>query len=427
MEIKAPYGKGEKTLRIPPDVRVDRLAPGKTSPLEDLQAAFSAACRRPTGTPPLDEILKTGGNVVVLVSDLTRGGGSEEVLPMYIEYLKNLGISTASIKVLIARGTHRKLTKTEKQFFKEGALKGITVEEHDCDDPGNLSALMLTEHGTPVRVNLALKDAGLITILSPISYHYFAGYGGGRKLILPGCADRQAILANHRLSLVDSVPVTLHPCCRPGLLEGNPVHEDMCEAVEALPRSFGINFFASDGGGIAFINAGNPLQAHLEACEAYDKIHRVDIETRYDVMILSAGGFPSDINFLQSHKAIRHSAAALNDGASVLFLVECEEGIGSTSLEAALALDKKRFLKTAYKKYDLNNQTAVSLHELTERFEIRMMSGMNVDQLLSWGIKPCVNAEAFIAGALEKHGTDRIAVNLVGSGLLPQYLSGGDR
>jgi nickel-dependent lactate racemase len=144
-------------------------------------------------------------------------------------------------------------------------------------------------------------------------------------------------------------------------------------------------------------------------------------------MIVSAGGFPYDINLLQSHKAIRHSAPALNDGASVLLFFECEEGIGSPSLEAALALDKKSFLKNAYRNYDLNNQTAVSLHELTERFEIGMVSGMNVDQLLSWGIKPCVNPETFIAEALDKHGTDRIAVNLSGGGILPQFRTGGDR
>ncbi|MEJ2720551.1 MAG: nickel-dependent lactate racemase [bacterium] len=419
MEIKIPYGKDTKTVRIPPGVQVDFLAPEKKAAIADLQAALSAACRKPLGTPPLDEMLKAGGNVVVLVSDLTRGGGTELVLPLFIEYLRNVGISPASIKIVIARGTHRKLTKAEKQFFKKGPLTGVTVEEHDCDDPSNLSALMLTQRGTPVRVNVALKDAGTIAVVSPVSYHYFAGFGGGRKLVLPGCADRPAILANHRLSLVDSTPVTLHPGCRPGQLEGNPVHEDMCEAVEALGRTFCVNFFASDEG-VAFINAGHVLQSHLAACEAYDKVHRVPIESPCDVMILSAGGFPYDINLLQSHKAIRNSAPALNDNASVLFLVECAEGIGSASLEAALALDKKKFLKSAYAKYDLNNQTAVSLHELTERFEIGMMSEMNVDQLLSWGIKPCVNAEAFIAEALEEHGADRIIVNLVGSGVLPQ-------
>jgi nickel-dependent lactate racemase len=427
MEIKAPYGKGDKALRLPPGVRADTLAPLDTKPLDDVQAAFAAACRRPVGTPSLDEMVKSGGNVVVLVSDLTRSQGTETILPMYIEYLKQIGIASASIKILIARGTHRKLTKTEKQLFKTGPLAGISVEEHDCDDPANLSALLLTQQGTPVRVNLALKDAGLITILAPVSFHYFAGFGGGRKLILPGCADRPAILANHRLSLVDSKPVTLHPHCRPGMVDGNPVHRDMCEALEALPRVFCMNFFASDSGGVAFVNAGDPLKSHALACEAYSKIHSVSLENRYDVMILSAGGYPHDINFLQSHKAVRHSAGALNDGASVLLFVECEEGIGSPSLETALALDKKSFLKNAYKNYDLNNQTAVSLHELTERFEIAMVSGMNVDQLLSWGIKPCVNPEAFIAEALEKHGTDRIAVNFVGSGISPQVQTGGDR
>ncbi|UCH82858.1 MAG: DUF2088 domain-containing protein, partial [Candidatus Latescibacterota bacterium] len=258
MEIKAPYGKGKKALRVPQDARVEILEPKETQRFDDVAAAFAAACRRPSGSPPLDELVKGGGDVVILVSDLTRSQGTETILPIYIEYLKNLGVSKEAIKVVIARGTHRKLTKTEKQLFKTGPLAGVNAEEHDCDDPANLSALMLTKRGTPVRVNLALKDAGLISIISPVSFHYFAGFGGGRKLILPGCADRQAIIANHRLSLVDSNPVTLHPQCRPGVLDGNPVHEDMCETLEALPQMFAINFFAGDDGGVAFINAGDP-------------------------------------------------------------------------------------------------------------------------------------------------------------------------
>ncbi|UCG52410.1 MAG: nickel-dependent lactate racemase [Candidatus Latescibacterota bacterium] len=427
MEIKTPYGKGEKVLRIPPEVSVEFLKPHETTPMADLQAVFAQACRKPIGVPPLDELVGGGGNVVILVSDLTRSKGAEAVLPLCIEYLRELGVPPVSIQVIVARGTHRKLTKSEKAFFKKGAVAGIAVEEHDCDDPAKLSALLLTQRGTPVRVNIGLKDAGLIIILAPVSFHYFAGFGGGRKLVLPGCADRHAILANHRMSLMETKPVALHPQCRPGVLDGNPVHEDMCEAVEALQHVFGINFFTDESGRLSFLNAGDPIRSHLEACEAYEGVYRCTLERRHDVLVLSTGGYPYDINFLQSHKALRNSAGALNEGGTVLFYAECVEGIGSASLEAALSLKKKDFLKSAYEKYDLNNQTAVSLHELTEKYEIGMVSTMNVDLLLSWGIKPCVNAETFLAEALEKHNADRVGVNLNGYTLLPQLQSGGDR
>jgi nickel-dependent lactate racemase len=424
MELKLPYGKGERILRISQGVRADFLRSGGKSPLEDLREAFAGACRNPIGGASLDEMAAVG-NVVILVSDLTRSRGAEVILPLCIAYLDKLGVHPPSIKILVARGTHRKLTKTEKAFFRKGPLAGMALEEHDCDDPGRLSALLLTRRGTPVRVNIALKDAGLVIVLGPISFHYFAGFGGGRKLILPGCADRQAILANHRLSLVPGRPVKLHPSCRPGVLEGNPVHEDMCETASALKGVFAVNFFADRTGDIVFLNAGDLVKSHLEACEAYRAAHVCAVADPYEVVVLSAGGHPYDINFLQSHKPLRHAAAAVKKGGTVLYFAECEEGIGSPRLEAALKRKKEEFLKTAYKQYDLNNQTVVSLYDLGKNYEIGVVSSLEGGVLSSCGMKPCPNAETFLAEALERHGTDRIAVIEEGHNLLAHIESGG--
>jgi nickel-dependent lactate racemase len=425
MVIKLSYGKGEKNLRIPEGIRVDLLRTREIPPLEDLPDAFIEACATPVGGPSLDEAARSAANVVVLVSDLTRSRGAEVVLPLCIAHLERLGFEPPSIKILVARGTHRKLTKTEKAFFRKGPLAGILLEEHDCDDSEKLSALLLTRRGTPVRVNIALKDAGLVIVLAPVSFHYFAGFGGGRKLILPGCADRHAILANHRLSLVDGKRVKLHPSCRPGVLEGNPVHEDMCETVAALKPVFAVNFFADREGNIVFLNAGDLVKSHEEACKAYRDVHVCPVTKAYDIVILSAGGYPYDINFLQSHKPLRHAAPAVRKGGTVIYYAECVEGVGSLSLEAALKTKKEEVLKLAYKKYDLNNQTAVSLYDLADRYQIGMVSTMNADGLVACGMKPCLDAESFLAEALERHGTDRLAVIEEGHGLLPEIVKGG--
>ena len=134
------------------------------------------------------------------------------MLPLLTGYLESRGIARSRLRILVARGTHRKLTKDEKRYFKQDKMQGIQVEEHDCDDASSMSALVLTQRGTPVRVNRLLRDAGLVILVSPVSFHYFAGFGGGRKLVLPGSSDRTAILANHRLSLLDSNPVRMHSC-----------------------------------------------------------------------------------------------------------------------------------------------------------------------------------------------------------------------
>jgi nickel-dependent lactate racemase len=419
MEITIPYGAEEASLRLPPDIDADFLGPAETTAIADIEGTLLAALNKPLGLPSLADSLSPDSSVVILISDITRAKGSEKLLPLLIGYLVDAGVNRGAITILVARGTHRKLTKEEKDFLRTALPTGVSVREHDCDDSSNLSALLLTQRGTPVRTNVALKDVDVTILLSPVSFHYFAGFGGARKLVLPGCTDRASIVANHRLSLVDGDPVKLHDKCRAGNLEGNPIHEDMCETLEALDGVFGINFFGDTSGEVVFINAGDPIRAHSEACEAYRRVYACPVDEPYDVLVLSAGGFPYDINLLQSHKAMRNAAGAVRDGGTILYFAKCEEGIGSVALDAALKMKKKDFLKVAWKEYALNNTTAVSLHDLVGRFEIGMVSAMNVDVLLSCGIKSCVNTAAFLAQALDKHSTNRLAVVTHGTVTLP--------
>jgi nickel-dependent lactate racemase len=420
MNITIPYGTETADLRLPSDVDVEFLRAESTPPAANAEDALTAALAKPVGAPAPAATLTPSSSVVVLVADITRAKGTEKLLPLLVRYLTNAGVEAGAITVLVARGAHRKLTKAEKDFLKSSGMGGVRIEEHDCDNAAALSALLLTRRGTPVRTNKALRDVDCIILLSPISFHYFAGYGGGRKLVLPGSADRASIVANHRLSLVDSDPVTLHPACRAGNLEGNPVHEDMCETLSALDGVFGINFFADAKGDVLFVNAGEPIRAHAEACENYKRVYLRRVDDPFGVMVLSAGGFPYDINLVQAHKAIRHTAGAMKDGGSILYFAQCEEGVGSESLQKALRMDRGKFLKTAQKQYDLNNTTAVSLHELGERFDIGVVSTVSVDVLLACGMKPCLNAEGFISRALDKQVTNRVGVITHGSTLLPQ-------
>jgi nickel-dependent lactate racemase len=426
MEVSIRYGNGEKTVKIPPEVRIEFLTPRLPSPIENLEEALLSACRAPIASPPLDELVRGDGKAVIVISDLTRSRGTEKLLPLCVQYLNNLDVPASSIKILMAKGTHRRLSKEEKKVLKTSLLSGVGIEEHDCDDASRLSALLLTQSGTPVRVNRALKEADVCILLAPLSFHYFAGFGGGRKLVLPGAADRAAVMANHRLSLIDSRPVALHPNCRSGILEGNPVHEDMCEVVEAIEGIFNISFFSDTSGNVVSIKAGDAIRSHEDACAEYKNLFLHAVGDPYDVAILSAGGHPNDVNFLQSHKSLRHGSGALKKGGTILWFAECPEELGSENLKSALSIPKDKFLKQAYEAYDLNNQTVVSLYELVENFEIGMVSAMNVDTLIDCGIQSCVNPESFLAEALEKHGAERLAVIPHGSCTLPFQVIGGD-
>jgi nickel-dependent lactate racemase len=423
MKVDFAYGEDHISVLLPPDLTVDFFIPREITGYEDLGLALENALAQPIESAPLAELVEreagTDHNVLLVVSDLTRSGGTKEVLPLLTGYLESRGIARSRLRILVARGTHRKLTKDEKRYFKQDKMQGIQVEEHDCDETSSMSALVLTQRGTPVRVNRLLRDAGLVILVSPVSFHYFAGFGGGRKLVLPGSSDRTAILANHRLSLVDSKPVRMHPRCLPGNLEENPVSEDMGEALAALKNVYGVNFFGDKLGRTVYINSGDPVLSHEEACEVYTGVFRLPVEQPYDVAIVSCGGYPYDINLLQAHKAIKHGAAAVNPGGTILFFAQCREGVGSESFSKALAAPGDRFFENAWEQYDLNNQTGISFKGLAGRYNIEMITDLPDDKIEHAGVKKCLNTEAVLAAALERHGTNRIAVIPYGSQTLP--------
>jgi len=418
MKIQLRYGNDERSLLVPTGTSVDFVLPREVTPIADLSHAVTAACDVPVDSESLAAKAKSASKILLVVSDPTRGG-TEVVLPHIVGYLAAAGVEPGNVRILVARGTHRKLSKDEKQFFRSPELLGIRVEEHDCDASDKLSALLLTRRGTPVRINRQLRDADLAILVSPVSFHYFAGFGGGRKLVLPGCADRPAIVANHRLSLVNETPSRLHPACRPGSTDGNPVHEDMMETASTLDQLFSINYLCDADGAVIFFNAGHWRHAHQEACTACSEINEIETAAPASVIVVSAGGAPYDMNLIQTHKALAHAARVSSDNASILCYAACPEGIGSESLERALNIDLDTFLDSASLDYSLNNQTAVSLRTLTRRCRVSMVTELSDETLSAAGIARCDNAEAFLAESLDARNADRICVIPHGNLTLP--------
>jgi len=408
MRIEFAWGDETQELLLPAGAAVDAVNPPDMAGLDDAAAALANACEAPVDAAPLSQRLGAGTKVLFVVADITRSQATKDLLPAAVDHVCAHGASRDNVRVLVARGTHRSMSKQEKAFFRSGPLKGVSFDEHDCDDSASLKALMLTRRGTPVRINRAVRDADVVVLLSPISFHYFAGFGGGRKLILPGCADRQSILANHRLSLRDTHPVTLHPSCRPGNLDGNPVHDDMVETVRALGHLFAVNFFADAHGRVVFVNAGEVVASHAEACAAYASRFRIPIASRARVVVAGAGGWPHDINLLQAHKALYHAARAAQEGASILLYARCPEGVGSESLSRAIARPRREFFHDAWDDYALNNQTGVSLLGLTRKYRVAMVTELDESVTRAAGIERCPNAEAWVAAALESQGTERM-------------------
>jgi nickel-dependent lactate racemase len=255
----------------------------------------------------------------------------------------------------------------------EDTLARYTVYQHDAREEFSLVHLGKTSRGTSVSLNRRCLEAGLIVLTGSVSFHYFAGFGGGRKTLFPGLAGYESIVANHRLTLGDRPG--LHPGCREGNLEGNPVHEDIMEAFEMAPAPFVLNTCVAPRGGVVRAFAGEHARVFPAACAAARRAFGVSVSRKADLVIASCGGHPWDINVLQMHKALRNACAAARDGASVVLVGEARQGVGSKALEEGLRLASWQEADAHFRRsYALNGHTVVSFLQQAERVDLHLVS-----------------------------------------------------
>ncbi|MCK4236723.1 MAG: DUF2088 domain-containing protein, partial [Candidatus Krumholzibacteria bacterium] len=294
MRFKLPYNDGIFELDFPRRGEVEVVGDRFSPPIPDQGLAFQRALDQPVDSPPLRDLLPAEGRVSVLISDLTRGAGLGSILHYLLEYLEELGFGPKRVEIMLATGMHRGHSRRELEaHLGRDIVSRWRVLEHNAVDRDSLVRVGETPAGTPCLFNERIVDSGLIVVLGSISFHYFAGYGGARKLILPGIAGEETIISNHRLSLRDDPAGGLSDGCRPGNLEGNPVHEDMLAGAKLLPSPvFVINSVSDDKGGVLFLNSGSLEKSHRDACAFLWSNFRIPLERFYGAVIISAGGFP---------------------------------------------------------------------------------------------------------------------------------------
>jgi nickel-dependent lactate racemase len=250
----------------------------------------------------------------------------------------------------------------------------IKTLDHNADDSARMVSLGTTALGTPVEVNRALNDYDHVIIIGAINFHYFAGFTGGRKSISPGLASARTIKATHMLAL-DFEFGGRRPGVDTALLDGNPVHEE-CERMAAMisPR-LGINTVVDDRGRAVRVYAGDWRIAHNTGCHEYMKTHAVKIEEKRDLVIVSCGGSPYDVNLIQAHKALDMATHACRDGANIILLAECTDGLGRPDFLKWFEAVDSRDLETRLRdEYEVNGQTAWALLTKAERYQIQLIS-----------------------------------------------------
>lgn len=321
------YGEGSQELLLNPENVIQELHAKEIQPIEDVVKEVEKLLDTPTASAPFNTLFKAGDKVTIVVSDITRLVKLHEYLPPVVKRLNTLGIPDEDIMILVATGTHRGQTPEEhKKIVGEELYSRIQVIDHDCDH-SEMVYVGTTPRGTKVVVNSLVVERKVI-LTGGIVHHLMAGFGGGRKSIIPGVASRKTIAENHLHSL-DPNAEQSNPLIGVGALIDNPLHEDMVDGARFVNPDFLINSIIHTDGRIAKLVAGDWLKAWEEGCQWADDNYGVPISKQADLVIASCGGFPKDINLYQSTKTLFNAALAVKPGGRILIFAECREGAGA--------------------------------------------------------------------------------------------------
>jgi len=357
--ISLPYHTKRIKCSISSKVLAGILTPRKIGPIQALPQAIDKALEEPIDSPPLGTLLQKGDAVAIVVSDLTRYTGANLFLPPLIRHITRRGIPDKKISVVFALGIHRPMTSDEqKDVVGDEIAARFAMENHAAKDEASLAALGTTAKGTPIAINRRVAEADKVILTGTIGYHYLAGFGGGRKSIIPGVASYDSCVATHLLVLDPTKPGR-HPQVRTGNLTGNPMHEDMMEAFKVLPPAFLFNTVLSPDHAILSLAAGSGEAAFYEGCRFLDRCCKIPLVEKADIVIASCGGFPKDINFIQAHKTLEYALNALRPGGVMILVAACTEGLGHPDFAFWLRfqdpLEMEAELRTHFQ---INGQTA---------------------------------------------------------------------
>lgn len=313
---------------------------------------------------------------VLVLADKTRLCGYPEYLPIVLDVLKEQGMDAARLKIIIGYGTHARQSDGQCRQAYGPSYDRYAFIHHDCTLAEAFTDSGVTSRGTPIRFRHDLLAASAIISMGAISHHYFAGYGGGRKLVFPGCGEREAIYANHGLYL-DRAAGTIATGCRPGILAGNPLAEDLFEIEQKLPVDLAIHGILDSHGRLCDLLVGKGRQGFAAACRQHGENCEMTAGNSA-VVVASCGGYPKDINFIQSHKAVHNAAMFVADGGLLLVYGECRDGLGSTTFLPWFGMGSfaAAFAELA-RNYQGNGGTALAMMTKLQRIRIAMVTALD--------------------------------------------------
>ena len=403
MKIELSYGNSGLSVELPADV--DVIRPRHTAGLPDEAAAIRAALANPTGAAPLVAQVKPGDRVVVAHSDITRATPNQRLLPVILAELEAAGVRREDITLLNALGTHRQQTPAElRAMLGDFVVDHYRCLQHDAYNDAGLVSLGETSFGHPVRLNRRLLEADFKILTGFIEPHFFAGFSGGPKGVLPALAGAESVLTNHGYAMIGDPRATW------GVCEGNPLWEEMREMALKVSPSFLVNVTLNVEKQITGVFAGDVLAAHRLGREFVREHAMVRVPQAYDVILTTNSGYPLDQNLYQTVKGMSAASQVIRPGGAIIMAAACADGLPDHGLYAQLLAEAGSpdaiLAMLAQPGYCAQDQWQVQVQAtIQKKADVYVYSdGLSEAQIRRALFHPCRDIPATLQALIQKHG-----------------------
>lgn len=423
MNFSFPYGRGTHEFRLD-EARISQvLLPPEVKAVPCTAADVEAALDHPVGTPPLLEQLQARKpeRVVVVVNDITRPTPYALLLPPVLRRFAEAGIPDEKVTLVVATGIHDPHTPEQNlQVYGEELVRRFRIVSHAADDPDSLVSLGTLATGSELFVNRLVAEADFLLTLGVVMPHYFAGYSGGRKSILPGVAGKESVERNHvrMVALMDDLPD----------LDANPLHLEMLEAARRVGVDCILNVVTNENGEVVKVVAGDVEKAWKEAVAVSSALYEVPVVERADVAIVSACGHPRDINVYQAQKALDHADKATKAGGAIVLVADCPGGYGERVFEEWLntASRPEDIVARIRREFRMGGHKAFGIAKVAAVKKIYMVTSMSGEMVRKLFAEKVASVEEALGRIEAERGKDfRCMVMPQGSLTVPVFAPEG--